>query len=140
MKRQFLVAFPVLVLILMLLSNTASADTLSGLPDITVVDNAIVSIRYAGTEYVVANGDLVLGTTTRWYIVGGVETLWVDGDPAPPATVPTASPRSATGKTAAACSWIGTSSTSRLISRMSRRLIRRSCVGSGSTKANRRKP
>ncbi|MHC4539321.1 MAG: LamG domain-containing protein [Planctomycetota bacterium] len=69
-------------------------DTLSGLADVTVVDGAIVSLRHGGTEYVVADGDLTLGTTTRWYIVEGVETLWVEGDPAPAATVPgTSSPK-----------------------------------------------
>jgi hypothetical protein len=58
-----------------------------------VVDGAIVSLRHAGVEYVVANDDLGLGTTTRWYIPAdtGVPTLWVDGTPAPAATVPTAS-------------------------------------------------
>ncbi len=73
------------------------ADTLSGLADVTVVDGAIVSLRHAGTEYVVADGDLVLGTTTRWYIDPGTgtETLWVEGDPAPAATVSgTSSPKS----------------------------------------------
>ncbi len=63
------------------------ADTLSGLGDVTVVDGAIVSIRDEGTEYVVADGDLILGTTTRWYVLDGVETLWAEGDPAPAATV-----------------------------------------------------
>ena len=65
------------------------ADSLSGLADITVVDGGIVSILYADTEYVVAEGDLVLGTTTRWYIDPGTgdETLWAEGDPAPGATV-----------------------------------------------------
>gem|GEM_PF-1307911 len=62
-------------------------DALSGLSDVTVVDGAIVSIRHEGTEYVVANGDLMLGTTTRGYIDAGVETLWAEGDPAPAATV-----------------------------------------------------
>jgi len=42
------------------------SETLSGLADVTVVDGAIVSIRHEGTEYVVADGDLMLGTTTRW--------------------------------------------------------------------------
>ncbi len=78
-------------LTLVVTAASVEADTLAGLSDVTVVDGAIVSLRYGGTEYVVANGDLILGTTTRWYIVGGVETLWVDGDPAPAATVPTAS-------------------------------------------------
>jgi len=64
------------------------ADTLSGLADVTVVDGAIVSFRYEGTEYVVDDGVLALGTTTRWYIPpSGVETLWVDGTPTPDATV-----------------------------------------------------
>jgi hypothetical protein len=89
MKRQFLVTFPVIVLVSMLLCSAVQADLLTGLSDVTVVDGAIVSLRYAGTEYVVANGDLILGTTTRWYIPAdtGVPTLWAEGDPAPAATV-----------------------------------------------------
>ena len=62
-------------------------DVLSGLSDVTVVDGAIVSIRNEGTDYVVADEDLMLGTTTRWYIDAGVETLWAEGDPAPAATM-----------------------------------------------------
>ncbi|MBL7187731.1 MAG: hypothetical protein ISS70_15520, partial [Phycisphaerae bacterium] len=69
------------------LLTAAEPDKLSGLSDITVVDDAIVSLRYDDTEYVVANEDLMLGTTTRWYIVDGVKTLWVEGDPAPADTV-----------------------------------------------------
>ena len=67
---------------------TAVVGTLTGLADVTVVDDAIVSLRHAGTEYVVADGDLALGTTTRWYIDPGTgaETVWAEGDPAPPAT------------------------------------------------------
>jgi len=77
-----------IVLLSILLCSAVQADLLTGLPDVTVVDDAIVSLRYAGTEYVVANGDLTLGTTTRWYIAaGGVATLWAEGDPAPAATV-----------------------------------------------------
>jgi len=88
MKRHFLIKFFLIVLLSILLSSTVQADTLSGLADVTVVDDAIVSLRYDGTEYVVADGDLVVGTTTRWYIpAGGVETLWAEGDPAPAATV-----------------------------------------------------
>jgi len=87
MKRHSLVIFPAIVLLSMVLCNAVRADTLSGLADVTVVDDAIVSLRYEGTEYVVANGDLTLGTTTRWYVVAGVETLWAEGDPAPAATV-----------------------------------------------------
>ena len=81
---------------LVVMAAPVKADTLSGLADVTVVDDAIVSLRHAGTEYVVANGDLVLGTTTRWYIPAdtGVETLWAEGDPAPAATVSgTSSPK-----------------------------------------------
>ena len=63
------------------------ADTLSGLADVTVVDGAIISFRYDGTEYVIADEVLALGTTTRWYIDAGVETLWEDGTPTPDATV-----------------------------------------------------
>jgi len=68
----------------------AGADTFSDLTDVTVVDDAIISFRYEGTEYVVEEGDLTLGTTTRWYIDGGVEVLWPEGDPVPAAapTVP----------------------------------------------------
>jgi len=66
---------------------TITVGSLSGLADVTVVDGDVVSLRHAGTEYVVANGDLVLGTTTRWYIDAGVEMLWAEGDPAPAATV-----------------------------------------------------
>jgi len=87
MKGHFLVTLPVTVLLSMLLCSTVQAHTLSGLPDVTVVDDAIVSLQYLGTDYVVADGDLVLGTTTRWYIDAGIETLWAEGDPAPAATV-----------------------------------------------------
>jgi hypothetical protein len=74
--------------------SVVEADTLSGLSDITVVDDAIASLRLDGTEYVVADGDLLLGTTTRWYVADGVETLWAEGDPAPAATVSgTSSPK-----------------------------------------------
>jgi hypothetical protein len=86
MKRRFLVTLPIAVLLSMVCS-AVQADTLSGLPDVTVVDDAIVSLQYLGTDYVVADGDLVLGTTTRWYIDAGIETLWAEGDPAPAATV-----------------------------------------------------
>jgi hypothetical protein len=67
----------------------AGADTFSDLTDVTVVDGAIISFRYDGTEYVVEEGDLTLGTTTRWYVpASGVETLWEEGTPTPDATVP----------------------------------------------------
>jgi len=68
---------------------------LTGLADVNVVDDAIVSISYDGTEYLVAEGDLTLGSTTRWYIdANDVEILWAEGDPAPDATVSgTSSPK-----------------------------------------------
>ena len=94
MKRHFLVAFPVIAL----LCGAVWADSLGGLPDIAVVDDAIVSITYGGTEYVVADGDLMLGTTARYYIDPGtgLETLWAEGGPTPPTTVSgTSSPKSA---------------------------------------------
>ena len=73
---------------LVVMAAPVGADTLSGLADVTVVDGAIVSFRYEGTEYVVDDGVLELGTTTRWYVpASGVETLWEDGTPAPEATV-----------------------------------------------------
>ena len=72
---------------MVVMAAPVGADTLSGLADVTVVDGAIISIRYEGTEYVVADEDMALGTTTRWYIDAGVETLWAEGDPTPDATV-----------------------------------------------------
>ncbi len=76
------------------LATAVEADALQGFSDITVVSDAIVSLRHAGTEYVVANGDLMLGTTTRWYIpvATGVATLWKEGDPVPAATTTAGSP------------------------------------------------
>ncbi|MHC4510898.1 MAG: hypothetical protein ACYTAO_18405, partial [Planctomycetota bacterium] len=77
-----------MLLVPALVSTSAHADKLTGFSDVTVVDGAIVSLRYDGIEYVVADGDLVQGTTTRWYVpASGSETLWVDGTPVPPATV-----------------------------------------------------
>jgi len=73
--------------VLVVMAAPVEADILSGLADVTVVDGAIVSVRHAETEYVVADGDLILGTTTRWYVDAGVETLWAEGDPAPAETV-----------------------------------------------------
>ena len=78
--------FVVLVLFVLAVAGTsAHADTLTGLADVTVVNGEIISLRYEGTEYVIADGLLALGTTTRWYIDGGVEVLWPDGDPVPAA-------------------------------------------------------
>ncbi len=79
---------------LVFMAASVEADALTGFSDITVASDAIVSLRYAGTEYVVANGDLMLGTTTRWYIPAatGVATLWKEGDPAPAATTTAGAP------------------------------------------------
>jgi len=65
-----------------------AVDTLIGLADVNMVDDTIISLSYDANEYLVANGDLTLGTTTRWYLdVNDVETLWAEGDPVPAATV-----------------------------------------------------
>ncbi|MEJ2705839.1 MAG: hypothetical protein P8Z79_25655, partial [Sedimentisphaerales bacterium] len=79
-----------MLLVSVVAATSVRADELTGLSDVTVVDGEVISLRYGGTEYVVADGLLVLGTTTRWYIDGGVETLWPEGDPVPAAapTVP----------------------------------------------------
>jgi hypothetical protein len=92
MKRHLFVTF----LAIVLLCGAVHADMLSELPDVTVVDDAIVSINYMGTDYVVADGDLILGTTTRWYVIDSVEYLWPDGDPVPagcPTVSGTSSPK-----------------------------------------------
>ena len=96
MRKYSQTIIPVLVLITALLCSAVEADTLSGLPDVTVVSDAVVSLRYAGTEYVVADGDLATGTTTRWYVIGGVEYHWPDGDPVPagcPTVATTSNPK-----------------------------------------------
>ncbi len=65
------------------------ADSLEGLPTVTVTNGTIVDLTYNNIKYVVADGDLSLGTTSRWYIdpTTKVETLWAVGGPTPPATV-----------------------------------------------------
>ena len=83
MKKHFLVTLPAVVLLSVLLCSTVQADQLSGLPDVIVVDDAIVSLTFGGTDYVVADGDLATGTTTRWYVIDSVEYHWSDGDPVP---------------------------------------------------------
>ena len=85
-KLEFLCA-GVEVPFLLDLVSVFEADTLSGLADVNAVDGAIISIRDGETEYLVADGDLILGTTTRWYVLDGVETLWAEGDPVPANTV-----------------------------------------------------
>jgi len=93
MKTRFLKAFLAIVLISGSLCGQAKADALTGFKDVKVIGNAMVSLTYQGKEYLVANGDLMLGTTTRWYIPADtkVPTQWVDGTPAPTATVSTSS-------------------------------------------------
>ena len=83
MKRHFFETFLAIVLLSMLLCGAVEADSFDGLPDVTVVDGVIISFQYAGTEYVIANGDVVTGTTTRWYVIDNVEYHWPDGDPIP---------------------------------------------------------
>jgi hypothetical protein len=80
MKRCLLVT-----LLAALLCAPVQADLLTGVSDMTAADDAIVSFRHDAAEYTPAN--LMLGTTTRWYVLEGVETLWAEGDPAPDATV-----------------------------------------------------
>ena len=53
--------------------QASQADALAGFSDITVASDAIVSLRHAGTEYVVANGDL------RWAQRPGGLSLWLPG-------------------------------------------------------------
>jgi hypothetical protein len=88
MKTQSLDALVAIILLSVWLCGDVKADALTGFSDITVVNDAIVSLRYGGTEYVVAKGDLMLGTTTRWYIPVDtkIPTLWKEGDPAPAGT------------------------------------------------------
>lgn len=73
------------------------ADMLAGLPDMVVSNGEIVSVMHNGTTYIVADGDLVLGQTTRWWVdSGGNEILWVEGDPTIPPGPPvpgTSSPK-----------------------------------------------
>jgi hypothetical protein len=75
-----------ILFVVVAMAACAGADTFSDLADVTVVDGAIISFRYEGTEYVVEDEDLTLGTTTRWYVDGVVEVVWPEGDPVPAAT------------------------------------------------------
>ena len=88
-----------MLFVLVVVSTSARADKLTGMADVTVVDGEIISFRHEGTEYVVADEDVILGTTTRWYVDGGVETLWPEGDPVPAAapTVPNPSSNAKVG-------------------------------------------
>lgn len=72
--------------VLLLLCGSVQADILTKLTDATVVDDVLTRFAYAATEYNVANGDLVTGTTTRWYVIDTIEYLWADGDPQPAGT------------------------------------------------------
>jgi hypothetical protein len=85
MKRQYLTRVSVAVLFSMFLCSAVQADSLSGLSVITVYDDSIndtlsmTSLTFDGKVYVVADGDLAVGTTTRWD--NGTQVV----DPAPPA-------------------------------------------------------
>ncbi|MHC4517254.1 MAG: hypothetical protein ACYTAS_01580 [Planctomycetota bacterium] len=88
MKTQFLVISVAAALVSALVASVARGDELAGVSDVTVADGVLVSFRYDGTEYVTDSEDLMLGTTTRWYVpTGGVATLWAEGDAAPADTV-----------------------------------------------------
>lgn len=52
-------------------------------------DGTIVGLQHEGNDYVVADEGLIVGTTSRWYIPADSNEaiLWVEGDPAPEATV-----------------------------------------------------
>ena len=76
-----------ILLVLAAVHSYAVADELVGLSDVTVEGGELVSLQYESKAYVVAEGDLLLGTTTRWYVTNGTENLWVEGDPTPAATV-----------------------------------------------------
>lgn len=96
MSKKF---FFLMLFVPAVVGTSAFADELVGLADITVVNDELISLRYEGKEYIVADGDLALGTTTRWYVVGGVEILWLEGDPVPPEapTVPNPSSNAKVG-------------------------------------------
>jgi hypothetical protein len=78
----------VLTLFIMMSFGFIQADSLTGLSDIVVTDNILVSLDYNGVTYN-SSTDLVTGTTTRWYIDpdSSLETLWAEGGPTPPTTV-----------------------------------------------------
>ena len=77
------------------LTAVSHADSLAGLPDMTAADDAITSLTYDGQQFVVADGDLMLGETTRWWVdPTGNEIFW---DPADPATDPPQSPAPVAG-------------------------------------------
>ncbi len=84
-RQRFFCGF----LILAMLALPGGADSLLGLAGVEVADDAIVGLHYDGVDYVVADGDLGLGVTSRWYIPNdtGNVTLWAEGDPSPEATV-----------------------------------------------------
>jgi len=84
--RTKIVLLMFVVLVSMFLCSAVKADSLSGLSVITVFDDTIendtkslTSLTFDGTVYVVADEDLVVGTTTRWD-----NGMQVD-DPDPPA-------------------------------------------------------
>ena len=72
------------VSLIAILPSHLQADTLSAVSTITTSGNIeLLDLTHNGQTYVVANGDLILGITTRWYIINSVENHWPDGDPVP---------------------------------------------------------
>lgn len=71
----------VFVLFMVVLGCGVAGAGLVGVSDIQVDNDELLSLTYDGATYVVADGDLVTGTTTRWYIdpASSEETLWPDG-------------------------------------------------------------
>lgn len=84
-RKRFFCGFVIPVM----LALPSAADSLVGLAEVEVVDDAMVSLHHEGVDYVVADGHLDLGVTTRWYVPAdtGVAMLWEEGEPAPAATV-----------------------------------------------------
>jgi len=80
--------------LLLSVSNLVTrADSLLGLPSMTASGGEMLTLTYDGVTY--AQGDLMLGTTTRWWLDGGGNPiLW---DPANPATDPPQSPAPVSG-------------------------------------------
>ena len=84
MKSFYFVLLTWGVCLAVLLPGSVQADTLSPVSTITTTGNIeLLDLTYNGTTYVVANGDLILGITTRWYVIDNVEYHWPDGDPVP---------------------------------------------------------
>jgi hypothetical protein len=74
----------VLSCVLMFSAVDVQADSLAPVTDVNVTGGILDEITYNSNTY--ASTNLLLGTTTRWYIIDNVEYLWPDGDPPPPGT------------------------------------------------------